>query len=233
VKVKAVIFDLFGTLVDGFATSASGYQEKFSAALGVDHEAFTQLWREITGRRTVGDFQTVEDSIKHVCDRMGVTVSAEQRAKAVEIRLELTRRALTPRSDAISTVARLKRAGLKIGLLSNCSIEIPMIWPETAFAEFFDSTIFSSRERIKKPDPRIYKLICDRLAMLPEACVYIADGENYELAAAADVGMHPVLIRNPEGDGDKLLLREARDWKGAAVSSLTEVVSLVTQEGPG
>lgn len=228
-KVQAVIFDLFGTLVDAFANSSAGYQEQFSAALGVDHEPFTQLWREITGRRTLGEFQTVEGSIKHVCDRMGVSVTTEQITTAVEVRLELTRRALTPRSDAVSTVARLKRTGLKIGLLSNCSIEIPMVWPETAFAEFFDSTIFSSRERLKKPDPRIYKIVCDRLAVPPEACVYIADGENYELAAAADAGMHPVLIRNPECDGDKLVLREARDWQGAAVSSLPEVVSLVSQ----
>jgi putative hydrolase of the HAD superfamily len=228
VKVQAVIFDLFGTLVDGFAASSTGYQERFSAALGVDHEPFTQLWREITGRRTLGDFQTVEDSIEHVCARMGVSVTTEQMANAVKIRLELTRRALTPRSDAISTVTRLKRVGLKIGLLSNCSIEIPMVWPETAFAEFFDSTIFSSQERLKKPDLRIYKVVCDRLGVLPEACLYVADGENYELAAAADVGMHPVLIRNPECDSDKLLLREARDWQGAAVSSLPEVVALIS-----
>jgi putative hydrolase of the HAD superfamily len=229
-KFDAVIFDLFGTLVDGFAASSAGYHEEFSAALGVAHEPFMQHWRQITGSRTLGDFQTVEASIEHVCDRMGVSVTTKQMAKAVEIRLQLTRRALTPRPDAVSTVAQLKRAGFKIGLLSNCSIEIPMVWPETAFAELFDSTIFSSRERLKKPEPRIYNVVCDRLGVPPEACIYIADGENYELAAAADVGMHPVLIRNPLQDHGNEVLREARNWRGAAISALPEALTLVAIE---
>ena len=96
IKVQAVIFDLFGTLVDGFAASSAGYHEEFSAALGVDHVSFMQHWRQITGSRTLGDFQSVEASIQYVCDRMGVSVTTEQMAKAVTIRLELTRRALAP-----------------------------------------------------------------------------------------------------------------------------------------
>jgi putative hydrolase of the HAD superfamily len=226
---QAVIFDLFGTLVDGFAASSAGYQKRFSAALGIDHQPFAQHWRQMTGARVLGEFQSVEASIEYICDRMGVSVTAEQMAKAVEIRLQLTRRALIPRPDAISTIARLKRAGFKIGLLSNCSIEIPMVWPETEFAELFDSTIFSSRERLNKPDPRIYRIASERLGVAPENCLYIADGENYELAAAADAGMRPVLIRNPECDNDKAILREARDWQGAVVSSLPQVLSLITQ----
>jgi putative hydrolase of the HAD superfamily len=227
IKVQAVIFDLFGTLVDGFAASAAEYHEEFSAALGVDHESFMQHWRQITGSRTLGDFQSVEASIQHVCDRIGVSVTTEQMAKAVKIRLELTRRALAPRSDAVSTITQLKRAGFKIGLLSNCSIEIPLVWPETLFADLIDSAVFSSRERLKKPDPRIYRLVCDRLGVMPDACLYIADGENYELSAAADVGMQAVLIRNSSQDNDKELLREAKEWQNTAVNTLIEVLNLV------
>ena len=226
-KVQAVIFDLFGTLVDGFAASSAGYHEEFAAALGVDHESFMQHWRQIAGNRTIGDFQTVEASIEHVCNRMGVSVTTEQMAKAVKIRLELTRRALAPRSSAVSTVAQLKRASFKIGLLSNCSIEIPLVWPETDFAELFDCTVFSSRERLKKPDPRIYNVVCDRLGVPPESCIYVGDGENYELAAAAQAGMHAVLIRNPSQDYRSEILREARDWRGDVISALPEALTRV------
>lgn len=224
---NAVIFDLFGTLVDGFAMASTGYHEEFSAALGVDHESFMQHWRQITASRTLGDFQSVEASIEHICERMGVSVSNEQMAKAVEIRLELTRRALAPRSEALSTIAQLKHDRFKVGLLSNCSIEIPMVWPETDFARWFDAAIFSSRERIKKPDPRIYDLACERLGVPPDACVYVADGENHELSAAAKVGMHPVLIQNPSLDPKSEILREARDWRGTSIAALPEVLSLV------
>lgn len=229
IKFQAVIFDLFGTLVDGFAASSAGYHEEFSAALGVDHASFMQHWRQITGSRTLGDFQSVEASIQYVCDRMGVSITTEQMAKAVKIRLELTRRALAPRSDAVSTITQLKRAGFKIGLLSNCSLEIPLVWPETLFADLIDSAVFSSRERLKKPDPRIYHLACERLSVTPARCLYLADGENHELAAAAKVGLHAVLIRNSSRDNDSELLREAREWQGDAICTLSEVFTLITR----
>src|SRR3972149_9953419 len=118
---------------------------------------------------------------------MGVRVGAEQMAKAVEIRLRHIRRAMEPRPDAVATLARLKNQDYKVGLLSNCSIEIPILWPETTFADLVESPIFSSRERLKKPDPRIYHLACERLGVMPEHAVYVADGENHELAAAGSV----------------------------------------------
>jgi putative hydrolase of the HAD superfamily len=227
-KINAVIFDLFGTLVDDFATSVGRqtYTE-LAKALEVPYEQFMQLWRETSEMRTGGAFQTVETSIEHVCDTMGVRVAPEQMKKAVEIRLQQMRHALQPRPDAVATLARLKNECYKLGLLSNCSIEIPILWHETAFAELIDSAIFSSRERLKKPDPRIYHLACERLGVTPGECLYVADGENYELAAAANVGLHPVLIQNPLRDNGKEILQEAREWQGDSINSLTNVLQLV------
>ena len=137
-KYHAVIFDLFGTIVEGFAAASAGSNHaEFPAALGVAYDPFMQHWRQLTDRRSLGEFQTIEASIEHVCNIIGATVTAEQMTKAVEIRLQLTRRALTPRADAVTTLAQLKNDGFKIGLLSNCSIEIPMVWPETEFADCF------------------------------------------------------------------------------------------------
>ena len=224
---NTVIFDLFGTLVNDFSSVASHTHDELADILGVPHEPFMKLWREITGRRTLGEFQTVEASIEHVCGALGVPVNAEQMAKAVKFRLEYTRCALVPKPDAVATLAQLKQTGFKVGLLSNCSIEIPILWPETKFADLIESPIFSSRERLKKPDPRIYQIACERLGVAPKDCLYIADGENHELKAAAAFGMIPVLIRpqshQPRGD----LRQEAREWQGPTISALAEVLGLV------
>jgi putative hydrolase of the HAD superfamily len=226
-KFRAIIFDLFGTLVNDFATSVGRqtYSE-LAGAFEVPYEQFMPLWRQTAEMRTGGAFQTVEASIEHVCDIMGVRVALEQMKKAVEIRLQQTRRALEPRPDAVPTLVRLKNEGYKLGLLSNCSIEIPILWHQTAFAELIDSAIFSSRERLKKPDPRIYHLACERLGVMPEDCLYVADGENHELTAGAKVGLHPVLIRNSSRDNATELLREAREWQGDSIDSLTELLQL-------
>jgi putative hydrolase of the HAD superfamily len=229
-EYSAVIFDLFGTIVDGFMASSAGLSDaEFPAALGVPNDSFMKNWRELINRRTLGEFQTVEASIEHACNIIGACVTAEQMAKAVEIRLKLTRRALTPRPDAIVTLAKLKNAGFKVGLLSNCSIEIPIVWPETEFAGLFDDTVFSSRERIKKPAPEIYYLACERLGVQPVQCLYVADGENFELKAAAQVGMHPVLIRTSAQEARGEVLREAREWQGKAISTLPEVFTLLNE----
>jgi putative hydrolase of the HAD superfamily len=220
----AVIFDFYGTLVDAFASSVGQKHAEFVKAIAVPDEPFMNLWRQTTGMRVIGAFQTVEASIEYVCDLLGAVLTAEQLTRAVEIRLQLIKRTLSPRPDALETLARLKNDGYKIGLLSNCSIEIPILWPETPFADLIDSAVFSSRERLKKPDPSIYQLACERLGVAPERCLYIADGENYELTAAGKVGLHPVLIRNSAQDNGTELLREAREWRGDSIGSLTEVL---------
>jgi putative hydrolase of the HAD superfamily len=226
-KFQAVIFDLFGTLVDDFATSVGQTYTELAEVLELPYEQFMPLWRQTSEMRSDGAFQTVEASIEHVCGLMGVQVSPSQMTKAVEIRLQQTRLALEPRPHAVATLDQLKNEGYKIGLLSNCSIEIPILWPETAFTDLIDSAIFSSRERLKKPDPRIYHLACERLGVMPERCLYIADGENYELAAAAKVGLHPVLIRISSQEIRTELHQETRDWQGYTISSLSEVLQLV------
>jgi putative hydrolase of the HAD superfamily len=226
-KFHAVIFDLFGTLVDDFVTSVGQMHTDFAAALEMPSEQLMQHWRQISEMRTIGVFQTVEASIEYVCGIIGVRATAEQITKAVEIRIQYTKRALEPRLNAIATLMQLKNAGHKIGLISNCSIEIPIVWPETEFADLIESPIFSSRERVKKPDPRIYRLACERLGVIPEHCLYIADGENHELAAAAQVGLHPVLLRNLSRDNGAELLREAREWRGDVVCALSEVPALI------
>ena len=226
-KFKAIIFDLFGTLVDDFGSSVGQMHHEMAAALAVPYEQFMQLWGQTAKMRIIGAFETVEASIKYVCDTMKVSPPAEQLEKAVEIRMKYIRQALRPRPDAISTVSELKNKGYKIGLLSNCSIEIPILWQETAFADLFDTTIFSSRERLKKPDARIYDLVCKRLDVMPASCLYIADGEDHELKAAASVGLHPVLIRTSSQKNRSELHQEAREWQGSGIDSLKEVLQLV------
>ena len=222
-KFNAVIFDLYGTLVDDFASSVGQLHVEFVKTLAAPPDSFMKLWRETTEMRVIGAFQTVEASIEYVCYLLGVPITMEQLTRAVEIRLQLIRRTLSPRPDGLEALAQIRNNGYKIGLLSNCSIEIPIVWPETAFAALVDCAVFSSREGLKKPDPRIYRLACERLGMKPEDCLYIADGENYELAAAAKVGLHTLLLRNSSRDNGSELLREAREWQGDLIDSLTDV----------
>lgn len=57
----------------------------------------------------------------------------------------------------------------------------------------FDAIIESSKAGVRKPDPRIYRMMCDLLAVEPANCVYLDDlGINCKPAAA--LGMRAVKV---------------------------------------
>jgi putative hydrolase of the HAD superfamily len=230
VKFDTVIFDLFGTLVTHFMSSVGQMHKEMAAVLAVPYEQFNPLWNRTTEMRVVGAFVTVDASIKYVLNEMNVDAPAEQIEKAVAIRMAYIKKALRPKAHAISTLNQLKRQRYKTGLLSNCSVEIPLLWQETDFAGAIDTPIFSCLARLKKPDERIYHLACEQLGSKPESCLYIADGEEYELAAAARIGLQPVLIRSSSEESLSKLHREAREWRGLAIATLPEVLALADIE---
>jgi phosphoglycolate phosphatase-like HAD superfamily hydrolase len=64
----AVIFDLFGTLVDNFAVQDYYHSlSAMAAILGVPSEDFHCLWSETARRRGTGCFATLEANIAHIC----------------------------------------------------------------------------------------------------------------------------------------------------------------------
>lgn len=75
-----------------------------------------------------------------------------------------------------------------------------------------------------KPEPRIFQIAIERLAVEPGDCLYIADGIGQELTSASQIGMQAVLIR-VSGEDSYDPYRE--DWNGPVISSLTEVLDLV------
>jgi putative hydrolase of the HAD superfamily len=225
-KFETIVFDLFGTLVNHFPSSAGQMHHEMVAVLKVPYEEFNRLWSRTTEMRVVGAFETVEASIQYVLDKMDAHARAEQIRNAVALRMRYIKEALRPKAGAISTLKELRRRGYRLGLLSNCSLEIPLLWPKTDFAGPIDTPIFSCLDRLKKPDERIYHLACEQLGTKPESCLYIADGEEFELTAAARAGLQPVLIRSSSEESQSKLHTEAREWRGAAISALREVLAL-------
>lgn len=64
------------------------------------------------------------------------------------------------------------------------------------FLNWFHGIVVSGRERIVKPDPAIYRLLCQRYALDPTSLVYIDDNPN-NAAAASRLGMHGIHFTDP------------------------------------
>ena len=61
----------------------------------------------------------------------------------------------------------------------------------------FDHVIESSKAGVRKPDPRIYLMMCDALRVKPEACVYL-DDLGINLKPAREMGMTTIKVLSEE-----------------------------------
>jgi len=229
-KYEAVIFDLFGTLVDNFSLrEIRGVLTQMASIVSAPSDDFVQLWFDTFNERGTGVFKSGEENIEYICQELGVNAEDTAVKQAAQIRHEFAVRSLKPRGDAVEVLSYLKSEDYKTGLITDCSSEVPAIWEDIPFAPLIDVALFSCVVGIKKPDPRIYQLATEQLVVEPSKCLYVGDGSSHELTGASQVGMHPVLIRIPNLDTTDVhrIDTEAEEWDGPVISSLKEVLELV------
>jgi putative hydrolase of the HAD superfamily len=212
---QAVVFDLWDTLVDFDPVGGRAFQDKVAARLGRDPDEFAALWFEGRAERESG---SLRDYL--------LTLGAEEVTadEVVALRHESTRTMLRPRPGAVETLRELRERGLRLGLITVCSEDVPVVWGETPFEGLFDSTVFSCAVGLRKPDPRIYALACEELGIEPAEAIFVGDGANDELAGAERVGMRAVLIHRK---GEEPTWEEARDWPGPRITTIPQVLALL------
>jgi putative hydrolase of the HAD superfamily len=227
-KYQAVIFDLFGTLIPNF--SEREYHEvvrQMASILDAPEETFWQLWKNTFNERALGILPDLESQITQVCRNLSLQIGQDKVREAVRLRFNYEKAAIIPRPDAIQTLAALTFDGIKTGLISDCSSEVPAIWNDTALAPFFDVTLFSCSAGVRKPDPRIYHLAMEQLCVEPADCLYVGDGSSRELSGASQAGMTAVQLRVPGEDNPDVYKIDKEDWQGRIVASLGDVLTLV------
>lgn len=77
--------------------------------------------------------------------------------------------------------------------------------------DLFDHLIESSKIGIRKPDPQIYRLMCEALDVAPEECVYL-DDLGINLKPAREMGMTTIKVL-----GEDQLLEDLKSATGYAV----------------
>jgi putative hydrolase of the HAD superfamily len=216
VDVRAVIFDLWGTLIPFASDRWERGFESMAEALGVPREQFERVWRDGYEQRLVSDLRS---SVEYACGVLGVT-RADAIEEAFRLRVEMHRETFAPREDAVPTLRELRARGYPIGLVTNCSSEVPELVSESSLAGLFDVEVFSCRAGLRKPDHKIYRLATAQLGVEPQLCLYVGDGGDHELVGASDLGMQAVLLR----PGDT---RPPEDWQGPEITRLAQVLELV------
>jgi putative hydrolase of the HAD superfamily len=222
-KFDAVIFDLYGTLVDfsfsAYRQSLTDMREALGASDSFD-DAFHGLWSQME----LGEL-SVEEAIGRACDRPAAEISPAEMGRALVIWREAIWQSLEPRAGVIDFLKRLREAGCVIGLISNTGETVAELWDRSAFAPYIPEPVFSCRAGLRKPDWRIYALACDLLNVPASETLFVGDGTSGELQGAEEAGMTAVQVRIDGEDEESVAYLNRAEWDGPVVRSLNAIAS--------
>ena len=218
-KIKAIIFDAYGTLFD--VNSAA---EKCKEKLGDKWEGFANYWRttqlEYTWLRSLmrrhKDFwQITEDSLDKSMNFYNIDNS---------MRSELLNlyKVLSPFTEVRDTLKKLKQSNYKLAILSNGT---PDLLNELVFSnqlkDIFDD-IFSVEEAgIFKPDSKVYDLPINKYNIEKNEVLFLS-ANTWDVSGAGNYGYNTVWVNRNNNIFDKLDFEPNKQ-----ISNLSELLDLI------
>lgn len=208
--IKAVAFDVFGTLV-----RIERPTRPFRKLVRLLHEAGRQRQRE-DGIRAMSNAV----DLRQAASLFGGMVN-EEALLALEVELQEEIQSISLFADATPTLTALKDRGIKVALCSNLAAPYgPPVLDLLPFAPHFCA--WSYEANAVKPQPAIYQYLCDGLACRPDEILMIGDTIDADRDGPRQFGIH----------GYHLDRRAATTNGIGSLRSLSEVVSLVDRSSP-
>lgn len=188
--IRAVIFDLGGVVLGSPLHAIAGFEREHRLPEGAVNRRVADsgpqgAWARLErGELSLEDFYPVFET---ECAAAGFVLDAQ----AMFARMS---EASLPRPAMLEAIGRIRARGLRVGALTNNWIAERE--PTRSLEPHFDVLVESSVVGLRKPDPRIYELICARLEVSAPEAVFLDDiGSN--LKAARALGMTTIKVVEP------------------------------------
>ena len=222
--VQALVFDVFGTVVDwrsGVARESTPFLARY--APGADPAAFADAWRrryapameEVrSGRRAFTRLDVLHlENLVATLPEFGIASAAVPSSELDA--LNLAWRKLDPWPDSISGLTRLKHRFI-IAPLSNGNIRLMLDLAKRA-ALPWDAILGAEIAEAYKPSPKAYLRNAEALMLEPENVCLVA-AHNNDLAAARRCGFRTAFIPRPteHGPNQTTDLEPEEDWDAVA-----------------
>lgn len=216
--IKALMFDVFGTVVD-WRTSIQDEMTAFFTPLGIekDWEAFAQDWRAKyqpsmekvrAGNR---EYVRLDELHRENLDELLADYELESLNEEQRDFINHVWHRLVPWKDTVPGLVRLQRRFLlttlsngNIALMANLAKNSGLPWDAILGAEVTQSY---------KPDPVTYTRSMEVMALKPAECMMVA-AHNYDLKVARSLGMKTAFVARPNeyGDRQKTDFEADDDW---------------------
>jgi pyrophosphatase PpaX len=172
-KIKAIIFDVDGVLIDSNRIIINLFKEtakKMKLKIPSDKDVVKLMG------------QSLEDNIKFLWPESDVELFAKKyREKFVKIKIPTFK-------GTVEAIEKLKKAGFKLGIVSGKKkfyLEKNLI--DAGFnLELFDAIISAEDSKEHKPSPKPILIACDKIGVKPTETLYVGDATfDYEAAKSA------------------------------------------------
>lgn len=203
IPVKAIVFDLYGTLYD--VHSVAQRCERLYPGRGMD---ISVLWRqkqlEYTWLRSLmGQYIPFEhatrDALIYTCRHLGVALAPDAQAALCDAYLNLS-----PFPEVPGALQRLQDMGLPLAILSNGSEHsIGSVVRSSGLQDRFAHLFSVERVGVFKPDFRVYQLACNELA-LDAAQVLFVSSNAWDASGAAHFGFQVCWVNRRNAAFDEL-----------------------------
>ncbi|KQQ96446.1 HAD family hydrolase [Massilia sp. Leaf139] len=204
--VKAILFDVYGTLVE-IGDKRAPFRQLIQIGAGQGRKPSAQDAAIIMGR-AVG--------LQETANLLGIRLTDADRAH-LESELATEIASITPFTDTLPVLHELKSRGFKLGLCSNLALDYAA--PVTSSLPItLDAYVWSFDAAAIKPDSRIYERACRQLGCAPGEVLMVGDTVEADVDGPRAFGMQALLLD-----------RKGRSSTGDAIASLSELCGLVSQ----
>ena len=225
---KLIAFDAYGTLFDVY--SMSQLAEEIFPGNG---QALSLMWRdrqiEYTRLVTMSDpnpngskyylpfWELTIRSLRYVCKRMGLNLSAE-----AEKRLMDQYAKLTGFEDSLSVLQSIKQKNISTAILSNGSREmLAMVVESNGLKPYLDKVVTIEDVRLFKTAPQAYELLLKEFPVKKEEILFVSSNA-WDALAAKWYGFDVFWVNRQGHPFEEI--GENPDYQGR---SLTEVLAVI------
>jgi putative hydrolase of the HAD superfamily len=207
--LQGAIFDLGGVMTEPMASRRDDITDPVQLdLLRFFLNDFKDVYHLPTGAHDLHLLETGAISDDEFFDRMAARYVAQGGHASMDARLAqhvVFGRGLAACGAMVDAVRQVKGAGYRTALLTNISRSGEALWRSLLpVEELFDVVVDSSQVGLRKPDPAIYVLTCERLGLHPRQCLFI-DDLRCNVEAAADLGMTTLQCRDPVVVADEVV----------------------------
>lgn len=114
--------------------------------------------------------------------------------------------------DVEPAMRRLKARGMALGVISNWDRRLVGLLDGLGLGELLDTVVSSADVGLRKPDPRIFELACERLGVRPQEAAHVGDHHYADVLGAQTAGMLAVLVSRHDDGVPALRQTPIRDF---------------------